>query len=194
MRNNIKHYRELAGLSQFELGQEVGFSDKHISAIENGKRRLNIELAQKIAIRLNVKLSKLFEEDSNNATIPITGYVGAGGHIDVDFCDSSGQDEVSCPSQYNSDNTLAFKVDGESMLPEYKQGSVVFCRDLPPSNIEDCIKKDCIVLLQDGTQLLKNIQKDTDGNIILVSYNNAYAPIVNPKIKDIRKIGTIIIE
>jgi len=194
MFNNIKYFLNLAGLNNADLARLMKTTPVNISRWISGEREPSIAVLHKIAKYLNCTAGELIDDidKSRRATnIPITGCVGAGGHIELYIDESPDAKEVECPPEYNPDNTLAFKVDGDSMLPEYKDGAIVFCRKEPPDQIENCLKRDCIVLLEDDTNLLKNVQRDKDGSIILVSYNNAYPPIKDIKIKDIRKIGTI---
>lgn len=56
---NIQHYRKQAGLTQENLGNEVGLGRTYISEIERGKRNPSIRSVEKIAKVLKVKVSNL---------------------------------------------------------------------------------------------------------------------------------------
>jgi len=56
----IKKYRRKLGLTQEQLAEEVGLSQKYIQFIENGKRRPSLTVLYKISQKLNIKMYRLF--------------------------------------------------------------------------------------------------------------------------------------
>jgi len=56
----LKEIRELKGFSQEEVASDLGISVSYLSLLENGKRRMSIENAQKLANKLGVTLEKIF--------------------------------------------------------------------------------------------------------------------------------------
>lgn len=58
--NNLKHFRELKGLTQEELAKAVGVSRQTISSIESLGSKPNVQLALKIASVLDVDLEDIF--------------------------------------------------------------------------------------------------------------------------------------
>ena len=56
---NVKKYRNLAGLTQEKLAEKTGFTDSHISQIENARGKPSIEAIARIANVLNVGLDQL---------------------------------------------------------------------------------------------------------------------------------------
>lgn len=64
----IKALRELKGLSQMELAEKCGYSNKAmISFIESGKRKINQERVQLLADALEVSPSELFGDSVDDA-------------------------------------------------------------------------------------------------------------------------------
>ena len=63
MKNNIKQYREKAGLSQGELAAAVGVSRQTINATERDRYNPSLELAFKLATFFECKIEDLFEPD-----------------------------------------------------------------------------------------------------------------------------------
>jgi transcriptional regulator with XRE-family HTH domain len=59
-KNNIKYYREKAGLTQAELAKKLNVSKSYISLKETGKRGISVEEAQRFAKALNVSVKKIF--------------------------------------------------------------------------------------------------------------------------------------
>ena len=60
LKNNLKEVRQKKGLTQEELGTNVGVSRQTIISIERYRYKPSLELAMKIAEKLNVKIEKLF--------------------------------------------------------------------------------------------------------------------------------------
>ena len=60
LKNNLKEVRQKKGLTQEELGTNVRVSRQTIISIERYRYKPSLELAMKIAEKLNVKIEKLF--------------------------------------------------------------------------------------------------------------------------------------
>lgn len=58
--NNIKKFRDIAGLTQIELACAVNLSHQAISSYENGSREPNLETIKKLAKALNCKPTDLY--------------------------------------------------------------------------------------------------------------------------------------
>ena len=60
MGNSISKLRKEKKMTQSELAKLIGVTQETISKLENGKRNLDINTAQKIAIAFEVSLDELF--------------------------------------------------------------------------------------------------------------------------------------
>ncbi len=60
LKNNLKEIRQKNGFTQEELGTDVGVSRQTIISIERYRYKPTLELAMKLAQRLNIKIEKLF--------------------------------------------------------------------------------------------------------------------------------------
>ena len=60
LKNNLKEVRQKKGFTQEELGNNVGVSRQTIISIERYRYKPSLELAMKIALKLNIKIEKLF--------------------------------------------------------------------------------------------------------------------------------------
>ncbi len=60
LKNNLKEVRQKKGLTQEELGANVGVSRQTIISIERYRYKPTLELAMKLAENLNIKIEKLF--------------------------------------------------------------------------------------------------------------------------------------
>lgn len=63
---NIKKYRKQKGITQRQLAEENFLSDSFIAKLESVTfQTISIDTLEKIAISLNVDISKFFENDDN---------------------------------------------------------------------------------------------------------------------------------
>lgn len=58
--SNVRHYRELKGISQEKLAEISGLHRTYISDIERFRRSISLSNVQKIADALEVETHKLF--------------------------------------------------------------------------------------------------------------------------------------
>ncbi len=74
----IRNYRTAKGLSQEKLSELAGCHPTYIGQIERGEKNATIESIEKIALALDISLSKLFErlggKDDNTRNIPLECY------------------------------------------------------------------------------------------------------------------------
>lgn len=59
--SKVKKLRLEAGLSQEQLAYKAEIDRTYINDIEKGERNVSIEIAEKLAIALNIKLKDLFD-------------------------------------------------------------------------------------------------------------------------------------
>lgn len=59
--------REAAGLSQKELGEMVGLTQQAIGHYEAGRRKLSVQIAQKIAKVLGCEWWELYEDNDRES-------------------------------------------------------------------------------------------------------------------------------
>jgi|GEM_PF-332460 len=57
---NLKLYRKAKKLSQEQLSEKVGISAKHLSALERGVTFVSADLLEKLALSVNVPISRFF--------------------------------------------------------------------------------------------------------------------------------------
>lgn len=101
--------------------------------------------------------------------VPLKGRVGAGQAIEP--LDSNDAGEVEAPPHVSPD-TVAVEVSGDSMLPVYEEGNILYySKNLPPAEM---INKRCVVKLASGEMLVKVLRRGSaDGLWNLQSLNPA---------------------
>ena len=122
----------------------------------------------------------------DSGTVPLLGYVGAGGKI-YSFDDlpllprlmsSAERDEVNCewipaPPGLFPGGVVALRVTGTSMMPFMPAGTIVYYAERFAGGApEHCLSKLCVVQRTDGSTLLKMVRKGhLHGKFDLQSYN-----------------------
>ena len=61
---NLKHYRQLRGLTQAALAAAMDVDRAHVSAMERGRQNVTLQTLQRVAEHLDVVPAKLIEEHS----------------------------------------------------------------------------------------------------------------------------------
>lgn len=68
---NMKRFREVNNLTQFEAGEDMGLSKDTISKIEREKTKPNVETAQKAAAFMGITVSELLTDwDESGFEVP----------------------------------------------------------------------------------------------------------------------------
>jgi transcriptional regulator with XRE-family HTH domain len=61
---NLKHYRQLRGLTQAALAAAMDVERAHVSAMERGQQNVTLQTLQRVAAHLDVTPANLIEEHS----------------------------------------------------------------------------------------------------------------------------------
>lgn len=69
-KNNLKYYRLNNKLTQEDLADKVGLTDKYISDLERGEFSPSFEKMSELAYALNVEPYKLLKDDNDISNMP----------------------------------------------------------------------------------------------------------------------------
>ena len=123
---------------------------------------------------INELYAQLFEPDRIELTVKLVGYVGAGQAI-YQF-DEAGAGYVEAPPGAG-EMTEAVEVHGDSMLPLYETGTLLYySKQLPP---ETMIGKRAVVRLADERVLVKTVRRGSSPGLYTLASMNA------PDIEDV---------
>lgn len=169
MRNNVASLRKahVPPLSQTALAEKIGTTLNMLGKIERGDRDLTGGWIEKIAKVLNVSPGDIV----GNNVVAVVGKIGAGGSVIYE--DVGNTDFVSRPPDTRGE-LVGLEVEGESMLPKFDPGDVIYISRNYDGVSPQLIGSYCAVRLTTGETYLKILARGSEaGRFTLRSLNAA---------------------
>lgn len=188
----LKKLREDNGWSQEQLAQKLQTSKQVISRYERGDRTPKISVVAEYAEKLGLSVNDFIGEESlpsnivpissiSSHRIPMIGSVAAGEPI---LAEQEYETFIDAPMKAD----FALTIKGDSMVPTFLEGDVVYIRQQPDIDYEGQVA----VVLFDDTATVKHIYRQENG-LLLVSDNPQWKPMFKPyaDYNNIRILGKI---
>jgi repressor LexA len=133
------------------------------------------------------ELTPIIEYLELNA-VPIMGRVGAGASIgpELEQMPPEGLGEVELPFPI-AEETIAFEVVGDSMLPKYENGDIIVVYRDQRHPLTSFYGEEAAVRLKSGERYLKTIERGKTGHVVNLTSFNA-KPITGVKLEWIGEI------
>lgn len=168
----VRDLMKVTDKNQAELAKELGVTQPSVSRWSKGsapksdQKDVIVNYAQKVGV---LKPTDHFRNES----VPIVGYVGAGGAILYE----EGQGpfgEAPVPPWGMDNKTVAVVVRGDSMAPQLEDGWMVYYNERRDPPGDDLLGKTCVLGLHDGRVLIKKLVRGRKaGHFDLYSVNGA---------------------
>lgn len=166
MANRISYFRKKAGLSQVALAEALHSGRSTVTKLERSEIPLTDRWLERLDAILDCTPADLLGDE-----VPIVGKVGAGGT--VAFEDMGIEDMVRRPPDTSGD-LVGLEVCGESMLPKFDPGDIVYISRQHDGVDPADIGAICACRLVTGETYLKQVLKGSRaGTFTLRSYNAA---------------------
>lgn len=176
LRERIEQAMEAKGYSRRSLSLKAGLSPTGVRDVLDRVDNPGIDTLERIAEALEIPMDAL---TGAPATVPILGSIGAGGavlfSIDPDEELSLGNDVEMAPRPVGAiGRMMALRVKGDSMLPRYDPGDVVYVARDHEGVLPEYLGRYCAVRTADGGTFLKILSPGTEpGRYTLRSLNAA---------------------
>lgn len=176
-REALDHALRLTGRSLLSVSADAHVSYDQLKSLRQGKSQsTNADDALKVAEVFGVSLEDFCEGRIGGQpnTIAVVGRVGAGAEIDLfdAFEKGDGHYRVPCPPQLGPHGIVAVEVVGDSMMPIYPPGSVLFYTRNTIGIPTEAIGHICVCEDTEGRVWVKQIKVGRDeGTFTLISMN-----------------------
>lgn len=156
VRAAVQRHMDRVGIKRKPLAKEAGLGETAIRDLFNPDRK---------SVRADtlVKLAEYFEttvdELSGREPVYLAGRVGAGGAI---LFEEEPEPETVPRPAFTPGKLMALRVDGDSMLPKWEGGDVVYVRRDHEGVLEEYIGDYCAVHTADGGTFLKILTRGTE--------------------------------
>ncbi len=166
----IERGLEKTGKSKGGLAAAMGVRPGAVSEILGGERLVKASEIIPIMQYLELNLA------------PIMGRVGAGAVIEPDFeqVPPEGLGDIALPFPI-MEETVAFEILGDSMLPKYENGDVIVVYKDQHHPLSSFYGEEAVVRLKTGERYLKTIERGKSPSVVNLNSFNA-KPIVGVKL------------
>lgn len=172
IRENLKRIMEKRNVKPTTLSQRVGNSKTLVKDLLTKTGDVQLSTLRKLAGALDVELDQLLALPR----VPIVGKIGAGGSVaflalrDEDFLEIG--ETVPRPPGI-SGKLIALMVEGDSMLPKYRNGDIIYIQRTHEGVLESYIGEDCAVRLATGETYVKQLVRGPAPNRFTLRSLNA---------------------
>lgn len=185
MKPRIRELREAKGLSQTDLADVLGLHVTNMNKLENGKSAITSKRRKQLTDFFEIDEHDLFA--TNPVIVPVKGYIGAGAMVEA--VDAGDIDEIEAPADSHP-NTVAAIVRGDSMLPAFEDGTVLYWSQLRPPDV--LVNRRCVVQLANGRIYVKILRRGSrPGVYTLQSLNLSSSDIVDQVVEWVATIDWI---
>jgi transcriptional regulator with XRE-family HTH domain len=183
MLNRVKEIRKLRGLTQEKVAEAIGKTKGQISKIENGGLELTAWWIEHLAKVLGCMPADIIS-DGKEATVLLVGNVGENGKVtalyNMSLVHGVSEHEqypphyefVEVPPEGSSRNIMAVRVNGNSLLPHYPDGTIFYYSERIANGFDLYFSKLCVVQLLNGMAYIASLKPGHSYNRYnLVRYN-----------------------
>lgn len=199
---DLKKLAELFGVSSdylLGLNQDISFSS--ISAIYNKLEPLRQKKVYNFAETQLREQNKVIDlEEKRKYRIQRTaekrGVLGAGLGVSNYYEDISDEsthewDIIDIPSDAPINFDWVYIASGDSMEPEYKDGDLVYCKEIPEGERSNLSTDKIYVIRVNGLSYLKKIRV-TENGMYLVSLNSKYEDMLVTEDDTVKVVGEVV--
>jgi phage repressor protein C with HTH and peptisase S24 domain len=170
IRENLRRIMLQKDVKPTTLSLRVGPSKTLVADLLTKTDDVKLGTLNRLATALDVDVGELLAQP----WVPIAGYIGAGGQVCFEeFAEQSGDETMMVPRAPGiSGPLIALLVRGDSMLPKYRDGDIIYIQRQHDGVLAEYIGDDCAVKLASGETYVKQLAFGSEpGRYSLVSLN-----------------------
>jgi repressor LexA len=167
----IRAIREANGWTQQQFAEAMGVAQSTVNrwlagAEPEGHRRDAINEAYEQIVQSGPSRERV------GSVVAIVGYLGAGAEVEPEFeqVPPDGLDQIEVPFPL-PDEMIAFKVRGVSMLPVFKDGTIIVVYRDQKKPLDAFFGEEAAVRTDDGRRFIKTIMRGPGNSVNLISWN-----------------------
>lgn len=174
VREALREIMDRKGVKPTTLSLMVGKNKSLVKDLFERQNDISVSTLNRLAGALDVSVIDLLAAPR----ISLVGFIGAGGIVIYEEV-NSGETVIRPPNV--SMNLVALEVRGDSMLPKYSDGDIIYIGRDHDGVLPEYIGRDCAVRLETGETYIKQLIKGSEeGKFTLLSLNAP--PIENVEI------------
>lgn len=174
VREALREIMDRKGVKPTTLSLMVGKNKSLVKDLFERQNDISVGTLNRLAGALDVSVIDLLAAPR----ISLVGFIGAGGIVIYEEV-NSGETVIRPPNV--SMNLVALEVRGDSMLPKYSDGDIIYIGRDHDGVLPEYIGRDCAVRLETGETYIKQLIKGSEeGKFTLLSLNAP--PIENVEI------------
>lgn len=171
----LREIMDRKGVKPTTLSLMVGKNKTLVKDLFEKTNDISVSTLSKLAGALDVSVLDLLAAPG----IPLVGYIGAGGVVIYEEV-NSGETVIRPPNV--SMDLIALEVRGDSMLPKYSDGDIIYIGRQHDGVLPQYLGRDCAVRLVSGETYIKQLMKGSEeGKFTLLSLNAP--PIENVEVE-----------
>lgn len=185
MRFRIRELRHAKGLTLESLADMAGISRSYLNELELGAKTINANRLDQVARALGVAATDLILHEAR--PVAVAGRVGAGALVPLVDAYEKGEGlyHVSCPPQLAGQRVVAVEVEGDSMMPMYQPGHVLFfTRNSHEGVLDADVGLPCVIEDEQGNAWVKLLKRGNEPGLWnLISLNPTSESVWGRKVK-----------
>lgn len=185
MRFRIRELRHAKGLTLEALADMAGISRSYLNELELGAKTINANRLDQVARALGVAATDLILHEARS--VAVAGRVGAGALVPLVDAYEKGEGlyHVSCPPQLAGRRVVAVEVEGDSMMPMYQPGHVLFfTRNSHEGVLDADVGLPCVIEDEQGNAWVKLLKRGNEPGLWnLISLNPTSESVWGRKVK-----------
>lgn len=174
--SRFRQRMEAQGHTMKSLSLAAGLNESFVRDMLQRKRRPSVEKFSKLVSILGTTVADIMGEEGQGDTsrsVPLMGYVGAGAEVEPDFeqVPNEGLEQIPVPFALPAE-MIAFQVRGDSMLPQFRDGTVLIVYREQRRSLESFYGEEAAVRTSDGRRFIKTILRGARAGMVnLMSWN-----------------------